>query len=616
MKQRKQIETQSAWVYVAIKFLVAYLMLLITQIGFAWHNHGLFTIEDSHEVWGIILGNLHFGLSGTAMVLWPMVLMMALPFDFRYKRGYQVAERWVSGVGVGLMLCANIADSAYYQWVLRRTAADVFSYALKNFGGQGSLMGHFVTDFWPYYLTFFVMFGVWIWISRRIRLVPNTNAERRIIHKAISCLLMVFLVLTAVRGGWIKQHKPLSPIDTSRYCKASNSSLVINTPFSIIRTLGNVSHLSRLEYFDDDKVDKIFNPVCLPDGKNDEQKLNIVLVILEGFSEEYMGAINQTGETYTPFLDQLAQKSMVFKGRSNGKRSIESLPSLYLGIPCLMDEAYITSSYSLNKTLSLPQILKSHGYATAFYHGAHNGSMNFDGFTHGIGIDRYVGQNEYPDQSDYDGNWGIFDEPFLKFVATDISQLKEPFFSSIYTISSHHPYTIPEQHKGRFKKGEIPLLETIGYSDYAMKCFFEEAQKQPWFDNTIFIITADHPAQPLSAYYREYAYNVPMMIYSPMHIEPKRVDKLFQHTDLMPTVISMLGLKDTCLSFGHNAMEDGKGFHIAYPGNYYILETSDHLVFFNGEKITSGNATKQEENMVKAIVQQFNNRMIDNRLMP
>ena len=595
-----RIDTQSVLLYFLLQFLLAFLLLLLTQGLFWWVNQGLFLPGGG---WRILLGNLHFGLSGTAYALLPFALMMAIPIR---RRWWDIASRCGLGLGVAFLLAANVADIPYFQWTLRRTAGDIFAYLGQNFDG-GLLIGQMLKDFWPYFLLFFLLYALWIVAQLHLRLTPGRN-------RWWVGLILLALNVTCIRGGWILQHKPLAPVDASRYAPAQNQALVLNTPFSILRTLGNTASVKPVHYFEDEELEQIFNPIHTNNQQPKTKNHNVVVLILESFSEEYIGAINQGGRSWTPFLDSLSAHCLLFQGRANGKRSIESLPALFLGIPSLMDEAYITSTFSQNRTLSLPQILARHGYTSAFFHGAYNGSMNFDAFCQQIGFDRYYGMDQYPSREDFDGTWGIFDEPFLRWSATELATLPQPFFATLYTISSHHPYTIPPQHKGRFPKGEIPLLETIGYTDYALRRFFAEAARQPWFDSTLFVITADHAAQPLSDYYRANAYCVPMLLYSP-GLTPERRDQLFQHIDLMPTLLDLLGLPDSCLSFGHSAL-CGEGYHVARPGSYYIMERAGEQLTFDGERFAPEEGPEENRRFLKALLQQYNNRMIENRLLP
>ncbi len=361
----------------------------------------------------------------------------------------------------------------------------------------------------------------------------------------------------------------------------------------------------------------------------------MVLIILESFSEEYIGFLNKESESFTPFLDSLSRHSTVYQGMANGKRSIEAIPALLAGIPSLMVEPYITSTYSMNKIVGLPEILKKHNYFTAFFHGAYNGSMNFDGFAKSIGIDQYYGMNEYNDKADYDGNWGIFDEPFLQFMAGKLSTFPEPFFATVFTLSSHHPYTIPTQYVGKFKKGKLPILETVMYVDNALRLFFKTVSKTNWYRNTLFVITADHSAQAMKQKYNtNYGmYKIPMIFYKPDSETGTVKDQIFQQIDLMPTLIDYLRINEQSFSFGKSVYQTETGFHIAYRSVYYQLIKDNYLITFNDDKFEIFNLEEdplathniasehtmnlllnQNKNYLKAIIQQYNTRMIENRL--
>lgn len=112
--------------------------------------------------------------------------------------------------------------------------------------------------------------------------------------------------------------------------------------------------------------------------------------------------------------------------------------------------------------------------------------MGFDNFSKAAGIDNYIGQNEYVgNKADFDGSWGIYDEPYLQYIANYLDTVKSPFFAGIFTLSSHHPYKIPNEYSGKFPKGNIPILESIGYADYALQQFFDRISKSDWYKNTL-----------------------------------------------------------------------------------------------------------------------------------
>ena len=233
--------------------------------------------------------------------------------------------------------------------------------------------------------------------------------------------------------------------------------IVLNTPFSLIRTI-NKKTLVKYEFFDNEKLAEIYNPHYIPDSSARFRNDNIVIIILESFAREYIGSLNKdldngTYKGYSPFLDSLISKSLTFDVTiANGKKSIDAMPSIFASVPSL-ETPYTISHYANNTINGLPSLLKAKGYYSAFFHGAPNGSMGFDSFSRMAGFDDYFGLDQYPDEKDFDGMWGVWDEPFLSFFCNKISTFRQPFLASVFTISSHHPFKVPEKYKDRFPEG-------------------------------------------------------------------------------------------------------------------------------------------------------------------
>lgn len=192
---------------------------------------------------------------------------------------------------------------------------------------------------------------------------------------------------------------------------------------------------------------------------------------------------------------------MIFKnGFANGKLSMDALPSIVAGIPSLMTNSYISATYGTNTIQAYPSMLKGKSYHTSFFHGAFNGSQNFDKFAFIAGFDQYFGKNEYPHQGAEDGYWGIFDEEFMQFFCKKQTDFNQPFFSVLFSVSSHNPYPVPEKYRGKFPLGTAKIHESIGYADFALKQYFATAKKQDWFKNTLLVLTADHTSSEGTGY--------------------------------------------------------------------------------------------------------------------
>lgn len=572
------------------------------------------------------IGGLRFDWMTITLLYSPFLLLF--PFLF-HKKSQLLKILFLVSSAVAIVL--NIIDFEYYKFTLKRTTADLFT--TKGLGDDfRNLILIFVVDFWYLVLLALVLFFAVAKGYAKIK----TLKTNRLKAGPFSLFLFSLLALYAIgaRGGL--QYKPLNVVQASQYAVSQNMALVLNTPFTIIKSAFHDEIVQR-NYFSQDELNQIYSPVQYYPPDSLPKKLNVVLIIAESFSSEFIGALNDYGG-YTPFLDSLITQGLIFTNAfANGKKSIEGLPAILSGIPTLMNRSFISSKYAANQIMSMGTILNREGYSSTFYHGGENGTMGFEAYCQMAGITRYIGRNEYPDQSDYDGNWGIFDEPFLQFCVADMDGRSKPFFSTIFTLSSHHPFTVPKKYEDRFDGGPIPILKSVQYADYALKRFFETAQKSDWFDETLFILTADHTS---TSYRPEYQnaignYRIPILYYCPKYIKPQREEEITQQSDIFPSVIDFLGFGGKLLSFGTSVFDDSHNpFAVSFINNYYQLIQGDYCLQFDGKKPLafynwkrdpglknnlvkrSGNRLTPYQRKLKAIIQQYNNRLINNQLIP
>jgi uncharacterized sulfatase len=313
-----------------------------------------------------------------------------------------------------------------------------------------------------------------------------------------------------------------------------------------------------------------------PSARLSSKKPNFVVIIVESLATEYLGFLNN-GVGYTPFLDSLAKDAVVFRDSyANGRRSIDAMPAIFAAIPAWRDQPFIKSPFATNNIRPLPRELKKHGYSSAFFHGASTGSMHFDVFAKMAGFDAYYGRENHPDKSDDDGQWGIFDEPFLKFASTTLSTLPEPFLAGVFTLTSHNPFIIPKKYRGQFPKGTLVIHESIGYADHSLKGFFDAASGQKWFKNTVFVITGDHTSLSDVPSYTSYPgrFKVPIIFYDPSGQLPKNVEgKTASHIDITPTIFGLLGIE-----FKTNWLLGGPLFNPNWQGQFIQSENDTWIL--------------------------------------
>lgn len=632
-------------IYTVLLYRLGIVMLAysICRIAFYVFNISMFPDPGPGEFLTIMKGGLLFDISAVIYTNILFIFLHIIPLDIRYNRIYQKVAAVIYYLANFIALAVNNADFIYYRFVDKRATADILG-TFKNEENMVKLFFRFQIDYWPLVLFTFLLFFLIILLYRRVKPVRPGNSDRMMYHITNVVLAGIFAGLTVAgaRGGVRHSTRPITISNATRYVRNPREvAIVLNTPFSIIRTLGKKT-LVRYEFFSDEELAGVYDPHYRPSGSRPAGKENVVIIILESFAREYIGSLNRdldggSYEGYTPFIDSLISVSLTFDvTMANGKKSIEAMPSVFASIPSL-ETPYPISHYANNRINGLPSLLREKGYYSAFFHGAPNGSMGFDSFARLVGFDDYFGLDQYPDRNDFDGIWGVWDEPFLRFFAGKLGEFPEPFLASVFTVSSHHPFEVPEKYRGRFRKGPAPITEVVGYTDFALREFFREAVKAPWFGNTLFIITADHTNELI---HKEYlnnfgSYSIPIIFYKPGGGLMGVRQRIAQQIDIMPTVLNYLGYDGEFIAFGNDLLDDdSQSFAFNTAGSTYHLYMDDHLLEmvdarsaalynYRTDRLLESNLAgklpelqERMEKQLKAVIQSYNSRMLDNRLTP
>jgi len=627
-----------------LRLLILLLLYSISRLVFYFINTSIFSNIGFVELIKILFYGLRFDVSAILAINFLFIFLSLLPFKFRNKRAYQNLIEYLFYVVNSIGFVGNCADLIYFRFTLKRTTFDILEYV--TYGNDFvSLLPQYLKDYWFIFIIWILLIVSMIYLYKRTKKIEKSTISKFKYFLVHSVVFIVFLCLTiiGIRGGL--QLRPINIITAGQYTAARNVPLILNTPFTIIKTI-NKQALEPVAYFENQTtLDEIYSPVY--NNENDSidrefKDLNVVIIILESFSKEHIGGLNKGLENgnykgFTPFFDSLMNKSLVFVNAfANGKKSMEGIPAVVAGFPTLMDNPYISSIYSGNKISSLASLLKEKDYSTSFYHGGTNGTMGFDDFTKMTGFDKYYGRFEYNNEKEFDGKWGIFDEEFFQYFANNLNKTKQPFFTTIFSLSSHHPYTIPEKHKGKFRKGNLSIQETIMYTDYSLKKFFETASKMTWFKNTLFVITADHSSLSYYPFYQNRlgTYAIPMLYYQPNSNLIGYEKRITQQIDIMPTVLNYLNYDKNYVAFGSDAFDStASNFSITYLNDVYQLIKDDYMMQFDGENVLALYDIKSDsllqnnlvnkiksknndlEKFVKAVIQSYNKRMIENDLI-
>jgi phosphoglycerol transferase MdoB-like AlkP superfamily enzyme len=600
-----------------LKYLLLLLLLCTALRGvFFYINQQVFSSLDSQTIALAFVHGLRFDLAAISLCLAPWLLTSIPLYVFQFKKAFILFTKCYWPLLPILLIASNIGDSLYFPFTGRRSGIEVFTFAqdLKDQGFQ------LLIQYWLIALISVVVCFTIIHSASRF-ICTNRGIKRAWYTRTVLAVLIFLFAAISIRSSL--QSKPLGPSHAYSWPHSSSGSLVLNSTFTLLRQ--DSKQLQKIDFFETDLQAKKLNKVTAKSWPTPIKDANIVFIVLESFGSEYLAQDDGT-KGYAPFLNSLTQQSISFPNAyANGRRSIDALPSILAAIPPLLPKSFITSSYLGNKVSGIAAILAKENYQSQFFHGAKNGSMYLDTMSKRFGFESFVGLNEYPNKNDFDGQWGIFDEPYLQYTAKQISKLNAPFIAGVFTLSSHNPYTLPKEYTNQFPKGSLDIHQSIGYTDMALQKFFNSAQQQSWYNNTLFIITADHTSISDNKVYQTTTgrHRVPLLLFSPGgFLKPSKNHKVAQHTDIPSTVLDYLGLgekyAEQILPFGHSLLSSKTGEAFFIESDQYVLVNEQATLitskdFKQFQFNSDNNALKTAMLLrIKAKVQLFNNGMINN----
>ena len=654
----KRLGLLSPLTAVLCNLLIAYGAYFLARIIYFFENYSFFAqnLSFSHLM-EMLGGGLVFDTSAILVTNIPYIVMMLFPLHLKENAAYQELCRAVFLIINGLALAVNLCDAVYFRFTMRRTTTTVFS----EFSNEGNLGSIFLTETLRH-IYLLVLFVIIVWAMYRLYRMTGLKHQslswwRYDLITLLSLAALAPFVVAGIRGGFATAVRPITVSNANQYAnRPVEAALVLNTPFSLYRTIGKAVFVVPEYYSDEREMAQVYSPVHVPNDTLPMTKKNVVVLIVESFGREYIGALNRTLDNstyrgYTPCVDSLIAKSITFShSYCNGRKSIDGMPSILSSIPMFVEPFFLTPA-SMNHVSGIASLLAGEGYQTAFFHGAQRGSMGFQAFARSTGFQEYYGREDYDADSrfggddDFDGMWAIWDEPFLQYYAAKMSEMKQPFMTAVFTASSHHPYAIPEHYKDVYPEEGIIIHKCIRYTDMAIGRFFQQASRQPWFKNTIFVLTSDHTNLSDHLEYQTDlgGFCSPIIIYEPgvTDQQPEVQQKIAQQIDILPTLMGRLHYPKPYFGFGIDVLntpaEDT--WAVNYLNGIYQYVKQGHVLQFDGtqsrglyalsDSLMQNNLlnntaqtsnlksqTQEMERELKAIIQQYMSRMTTDRLQP
>ncbi len=620
-----------------IRIISIMIIYQVCRLFYLLYNIDYFSTLNIYSYLKIVFGSIKFDLSAILYTNSLLIFLSLFPLNIFYNNYFIKFKKYIFILFNFCAIILNVIDTLYYPFSKNRFTIS-FINEFSNENNITSFIMRFGLDYW--YVIPIIIATIYI-----LRYISNiTLSQQDVIYNfknlPISIVITITIFILTIfgcRGSFIYKNRPITISNAGKYANNPNEiSLIINTPFSLLRT-AHIKDLKKRKFFTEEDLNKIYN---IKHHYNDTvlNKKNIIIIILESMGMEYYGAYNNTN-SYTPFLDSLINHSYSsYNSFSNGKKSIDAMPAILASIPNT-NFHFSLSKYTTNAIQGIGSLLESEGYTTSFFHGAPNGSMGFESMANLCGIKNYYGMNEYNNNKDFDGLWGIWDDKFFNYFGNKLNLMKEPFFSGFFSCSSHHPYKIPEGYKKSFKEGKHPMHKCVQYTDYSLQQFFKQIKDEKWYNNTLFVITADHTNISFDKKYKTSIgiFRVPIIFFDPSDNKKRlyKSEKIIQHIDILPSILSYIGYNKPFISFGNNLFDlEENNFSINYHNDYQLI-IDDKLIIYNesNDKITKVYNFKNDQllknNIIKdidpdilekykkkiyAFIQNYNNRMINNNL--
>ena len=647
---------QHPWFVAAWNFALLMVIYTLSRVFYYYTNIDSYPDVSTSHLLEMMFGGLRFDLTALLYLnsVYLLMMILPLPMEWRQNKIYQSVAKWFYLIPNILAIISNCADMVYMQFTGRRTTVTFFT----EFENDSNLMSIFFTSAVQYwYVTLFalVMIAMLVGIYRPLRCKTDNDEKPRktanavgyYLRETVIMIVTIYFIVIGIRGGFGAFTRPITLSNALQYTDHPNeANIVLNTPFALMRsTEGRV--FPDLRYYTDDEAQQIMNPIHEVQEGRLMVKKNVVVFILESFSKEYIGYFNHdldngTYTGYTPFLDSLISHSLTFDlSLACGRKSIDAMPSVLSSIPMLI-APYILTPYSTNDVASIASYLGNKGWETGFFHGAPNGSMGFQAYARSCGFKAYYGKDEYNNNADYDGYWAIWDEEFMQYYARTMSNMQEPFMTAIFTATSHHPFQVPKRYEGVFPEGTHPIHHCIGYTDNALRNFFSYAKTQPWYKNTLFVLTADHTNALTHPEYTndKGRYEVPIIFFDPQmadSILTRDISYPVGQTDILPSVLEYIGYDEPYVAFGQDVLTSDKKapYVVNYNNPVFQIYSDSLLLQFDGKNVTGlynfknddllkhnmkddnpySEETEEMLSYMKALIQQYTSRMRNNDLI-
>jgi len=565
-------------------FLIFVLVFQIFRIAIYYSYRDLFNNLDFLKLTESLFLGLRFDLSSTSILLFIPIVLLIFPLRIT---GHLYFRRFVASV-IYLELVAMIifltSDYMYFSFVKRHITNEL----LFLLNDSEYLMTEVSVKLLP------IIFLIVLTILFYPLFLKVTCPKKPEVQRSILSFILILLVLIVVgRGGF--QRKPIAVIDAYQYGSASQGHLILNGIFTASHFSISSKFIERTAGEEKLYLDTLNLPVSTtPDYPLERtnvqsgmsQKKNVVMIMIESLSFKYIDYLSGQNYGVTPNIDRFARNGLVFENFfANGQRSVDGAQSILTGIPPLPGMPDITA-LSVNYS-SLGQLASDNHYRTIFLTTTLREAFSMDLIAGAAGFDDYHGLEDYPlllnyiDAADRPLGWDY--EAFM-YLLKQLEGEKSNYFAFVNASSDHTPFARMQEPFNQYEHGtdtEGGYLNMLHYTDWALGELINEYKKRKDFEETVFIITADHALPHFQGAEPYGKFRIPLIIYSPKNISPGRSQMFASQIDLFPTIIKLLDLEGKYSVIGKNILDTEKSFAVVKDGALLEIFSKEGFLVHN-----------------------------------
>lgn len=545
------------------------LVFLLARIGlFLIYLHD-FRDLTGFEILQAFLRGLRFDLSIILVVTGLPLLLMLLPWRFAQNRHWQGLFIWISfGLLMGFLLLLS-ADLIYFGFVHRHVGPEIAALS-----GDRELLLDMAFGSYAWALVLYGLAGLGLFLLWR-RVFQHQDAKvGRFMPRLAVLLLAVMAVAVSVRGGL--GLKPLDVVDAFVGNRPASAYLSLNGPFTMGRSMLNAKKIDTNYFTWEDAVqrtqaqvhaagEQFIDPQEYPllranRRASPQHKPNIIVLVLESWDAIHMDVLrrqmNLPGFGVTSNFDALSRAGRLFTHfYANGERSMDGLASVLAGIPTLPGTAYLGMGMEQNRMAYLGHMARSEGYETIFLQSSKRQSFHVDSIAAMAGFPTYLGAEDIPasGHSAKITERGAWDYDTFQEARRRFAQSKKPFLGFVFSASTHLPFQSPGERWTKYPPDSLEhrFLNSLYYADWALGEFISNAKKAGYYDDTIFVITADHVSGFAGkANDAPSLHHVPLLIIAP-GLKPGLDHSIGGQVDIIPTLAQLAGWRAAHAGLGH-----------------------------------------------------------------